>query len=593
MITIDFREEDQTAVLFSDQPNRGFSELRLELGLRSSGILDESSTRFSVPWWEFLPARSLVRTVFDRYRLEFRLTTAAREHLRASRSRETDLRHAVSSPPQPFEDVLQRLSRLGFRRTLLHYQVRNVARMIRFAAAADFSIPGAGKTTEALAFFALRRNPASRLLVVCPKNAFPVWEEQLLTCLTESSQFVRLSGGRDNISNLLLREPKYMLIGYRQLAEVLDLITGFLRAHECFIFIDESHHIKLGSQGVIGDAVLRLSHLASGKLVMTGTPLPQSVLDLVPQIRFLYPEVSVNEQNVTQIAQPIFVRTTKKDLKLPPITRVVRQVRMSTGQANLYNLAATETARQAQHALTTRDKAILRTFNRSVIRLLQIASNPALVGAMSGLSDEVVQAAMADGESPKISYVCNRARCLASEGHKVVIWSIFVRNVELLATRLADIGADFVHGGVEAGSDAEEDTREAKIKRFKVDPLARVLVANPAACSEGISLHMACHHAIYLDRGFNAAQYIQSEERIHRIGLDPATKTTVEIIQAKGTIDEVVQARLTDKIGRMARVLGDDSLGIDNVLELDPDDETLDSDDIGAILEHSSRGGSE
>lgn len=586
MITIDFRETDQAALLESDEADRGFAELRLELGLRTSGIVDETATRFAIPWWEFLPARNLVRAVAERHNLQVRLTNGAREQLKGAQARETELHAALASLPSAAPEVTRALTDRGFRRELLPYQLRNVARISRLAAAADFSIPGAGKTTEALAFFALRRRPESRLLVVSPKNAFSAWEEQLPLCLKDDAQFVRLTGGRERIDELLRSAPRFMLIGYRQLAEVIDIVSDFLRAHDCFLFVDESHHIKLGAQGVIGEAVLRLSHLPSGKLVMTGTPLPQSIADLIPQIRFLFPEVAVNEENVAQVVQPIFVRTTKKELKLPPVTRVVRRVQMSAGQDNLYRLAAFETARQAKGALSSHDRAILRSFNRSVIRLLQIASNPALLGATSGLSEEAVRAAIVDGESAKISYVCDRVRKLTADGRKVIVWSIFVRNVELLSTRLADLGADFIHGGVEAGSEAEEATREAKLKRFKEDPLARVLVANPAACSEGISLHTVCHNAIYLDRGFNAAQYIQSEERIHRIGLAPETKTTVEIVQSEGTIDEVVQARLAVKIDRMARVLGDDSLGIDDVLELDPEDESLDRDDIAELLEH-------
>ena len=67
-----------------------------------------------------------------------------------------------------------------------------------------------------------------------------------------------------------------------------------------------------------------------------------------------------------------------------------------------------------------------------------------------------------------------------------------------------------------------------KIKRFHEYPNAFVLVANPAACSESISLHTVCHHAIYLDRNYNAGQYLQSEDRVHRLGLPPGQKTIIE-----------------------------------------------------------------
>jgi hypothetical protein len=88
-----------------------------------------------------------------------------------------------------------------------------------------------------------------------------------------------------------------------------------------------------------------------------------------------------------------------------------------------------------------------------------------------------------------------------------LIWSGFVENVEVLTQMLSDLGARCIHGGVEAGSDEEENTRERIVKEFHDNPNMFVLIANPAACSEGISLHSVCHHAIYLDRNYNAAQF--------------------------------------------------------------------------------------
>jgi SNF2 family DNA or RNA helicase len=118
------------------------------------------------------------------------------------------------------------------------------------------------------------------------------------------------------------------------------------------------------------------------------------------------------------------------------------------------------------------------------------------------------------------------------------------------------VGAVFIHGGVDTGDENDDDTREGKIKLFHDDPNVRVLVANPAAASEGISLHRVCHHALYLDRTFNAAHYLQSEDRIHRFGLLPDQVTTVEIVECVGSVDETVRGRLGFKIGKMAEARG-------------------------------------
>ena len=65
------------------------------------------------------------------------------------------------------------------------------------------------------------------------------------------------------------------------------------------------------------------------------------------------------------------------------------------------------------------------------------------------------------------------------ENKKVIIWSSFVRNVELIANRLQDLGAVFIHGGVDAGTEDEEYSREGKIREFKNNPNCMVMVANP------------------------------------------------------------------------------------------------------------------
>ena len=55
------------------------------------------------------------------------------------------------------------------------------------------------------------------------------------------------------------------------------------------------------------------------------------------------------------------------------------------------------------------------------------------------------------------------------------------------------------------------------MKRFKEDPSCMVLIANPGAAAESISLHEQCNHALYLDRTYNAGQFMQSRDRIHRL----------------------------------------------------------------------------
>lgn len=253
-------------------------------------------------------------------------------------------------------------------------------------------------------------------------------------------------------------------------------------------------------------------------------------------------------------------------------------------QKNLYDLIRSEELRQIS-GLGNNDKKLYRQLGKSYMRLLQVVSNPSLL--LRSVSDfpDALREAIEYGPSNKLQYTALKARQLAKEGKKVLIWSGFVENVESLTQMLSDLGARCIHGGVEAGSEEEEDTRERIVKDFHDDPNMFVLVANPAACSEGISLHTVCHHAIYLDRNYNAAQFLQSMDRIHRLGLPKGTVTTIEIVHTPNSIDDLVDLRLTDKVRRMSEVLEDPSLKVEAVtVELDEDG--FDEEDAKQLLKH-------
>lgn len=236
--------------------------------------------------------------------------------------------------------------------------------------------------------------------------------------------------------------------------------------------------------------------------------------------------------------------------------------------------------------LSDASKFSLRELGKRITKVVQFVSNPSLLASdMDYVFDERIGDLLAKTDGPKIEYACKRAMELASQGKKVIIWSQFVKNVEIISDRLKYLGADFIHGGVDAGDEEESDTREWKIKQFHENPNKMVLVANPAAASEGISLHKVCHNAIYVDRSFNAAHYLQSEDRIHRLGLPKDQHTEVEILECAASIDQVIDLRLRSKIDLMAQSLNDPSLNVDTIhydSEIDVD-EILSPDDVEAI----------
>src|SRR5690606_5973098 len=134
----------------------------------------------------------------------------------------------------------------------------------------------------------------------------------------------------------------------------------------------------------------------------------------------------------------------------------------------------------------------------------------------------------------------------------------------------------------------DPETREGRIKKFHQDDSCGVLVANPAAAGEGISLHMVCHNAIYADRSYVSTHFLQSIDRIHRLGLAPDQDTNIFIYRSKapaeiGSIDLSVSRRLAEKIRNMQILLDDPDLheiALDEELAVDPLDYDVQLQDI-------------
>lgn len=555
-------------------------------------VVSYSDWSITFPWRYFLSIKGFVGQYFsarhNQYRVVF--TDNARSMLKTAN--DTSYNTALALNARSEAEIKAHLESIGFKRSLTINQLNNLKKISHLPGAATFSVPGAGKTTEALAFFFVNATDIDRLLVVAPKNAFSAWDEQLDACMGENyGKFVRLRGGEAAIQIDLRTNPRFMLITYDQLSRVKNTIVPLLSSGNIYMFLDESHRIKGGKQIKRADAILEMAHLPKRKLIMSGTPMPQSPKDMVSQFSFLYPTKDVTDTTVIDLIQPIFVRTTKGQLGIPKLDHRVVQVPMTQLQREIYKTLKSEVRRQLNPVLSDSSRYELRRIGKCVMKVMEFVSNPSLLSNDMGYAfDRRVGALLLESDGPKIDYVCRRARQLAAEGKKVLIWSSFVQNVELIALRLSDLGAEFIHGGVDAGDESDFDTREGKIKRFHTDDTCKVLVANPAACSEGISLHKVCQYAIYLDRSFNAAHYMQSEDRIHRLGLSPDAKPQIEFVECEDSIDQVVRTRLELKVKTMAQALEDSSLSVE-ISSVDYDEEaedydSLTADDAKAVIEY-------
>lgn len=192
---------------------------------------------------------------------------------------------------------------------------------------------------------------------------------------------------------------------------------------------------------------------------------------------------------------------------------------------------------------------------------------------------ELMQDLPAYEMSPKYQEVLAIVSENAKHGRKTLVWSTFIRSINTLERVLGRFDPAVVHGGT--------PDRDEQIRRFKRDDDCMVLLSNPATLGEGISLHHECHDAVYVDRDFAAGRFLQSLDRIHRLGLPPGAATRITVLASERTIDEVVAARLADKLAFMGGILDDPA--VQQLADLDeeiPIGGGLDRGDIQALMGH-------
>ena len=481
------------------------------------------------------------------------------------------------------DDIEKELKAKGFiRRELKPFQLRDLQHLLALPNGANFSVPGAGKTSVAFALHILTRKPGQHLLVVSPKSAFPAWREIVAECMAPDApengaeEFTVLDGREEDTERQLKSGKTRFLMSYDLMVRQQSIIANYLASRTVHLILDEAHRMKAGALSQRGAFLLSVANLPARRDILTGTPMPQGANDLASQLQFLWPGHGLELQiqrgiAPRQVLGQLFVRTTKSELGLPPSVRHYYAVDMAQGQLALYSIVRDETLRQLTQTIKTDlNKIDFIAARRSVMRLLQLSANPtialrAISEGFAKLDTALIDRVVEEGPSPKMRAVAEHARKLARSGNKSVIWTIFTGTIYDMETMLADLNPVTLFGQVPSGEPSDPETREGRLRRFHEDEHCSVLIANPAAAGEGISLHTVCHNAIYLDRTYVSTQYLQSIDRIHRLGLKPDQETHIHIYESKappvvGSIDLSVRRRLATKIRGLQQLLNDADL---------------------------------
>ncbi|GAA2453172.1 DEAD/DEAH box helicase [Streptomyces lavendulocolor] len=485
----------------------------------------------------------------------------------------------------------------GWRAHLTDFQRRDIAYLLSMRHGANFSVPGAGKTRVGLALFAAMRarGEVRRLLVVSPKSAYESWLYENQVCF-HAPLAARVMGGSPDPA------AEVLIVNYERLDRSLGALAAWLRGAPSMLILDEAHRMKLGAQGIYGSACMALGPLSRRRLILTGTPAPNGARDLENLLSFVWP--GHGRRVVTQavaggdlayassVLRPLFTRTTKRELGLPPFETRIRHVALEPLHRELYDALVGRYTARAEAA-----RADFDALGKAMLRLLMAATSPALlvegesryapldyrVPPLAVPQSDSLYALLQDLPSYELSPKYKEALSIVAEnaalGRKTLVWTTFVRSLTTMERLFAAYQPAVVHGG--------STDREEQIRRFREDPDCHVLLSNPATLGEGISLHHVCHDAVYVDRDFTAGRFLQSLDRIHRLGLAPGTETRVTVLAAEGTIDEVVALRLEEKLEFMGRILDDPSVQQLADLEEEPSLAAgMDMADVRALLRH-------
>lgn len=480
----------------------------------------------------------------------------------------------------------------SFKRKLKSYQKMPTEHMIKLGNSANFSVPGSGKTTityAALSYW-LDKKEIDKILVIGPLASFMPWTEEYKKCFNVIPKEIRINSQTVKYLSSIMDEYDIVLCSYPTLSNHSEYIRKALMKHKTAVVIDESHNIKGDSNRA--HAALEIAPFAKKRIILSGTPLPQSYLDLFNQMTFLWPSANLlgtypafksesqdssNEHFIQQKISPYFVRIKKSDLKLkkPKFRKIM--IDLDDAQRVIYDAIAKKYLLDE----TTQERKKLDKWRRGrMIRLLQTASNPTLLSGKSRSQqykikpldpfnediEKLIENYPNFGISNKLVTISAEAKKILDRGEKLIIWCSFIDNILFLKDYLLKKYRPLtIYGDIPRDADADPVVnREDNINKFKNSLDHNLLIANPSSCAESISLHVndkgksVCKTAFYLDRTFNAGQFVQSMDRIHRIGLDPDIQVEYVLFLCKNTIDETIDARLNKKISKMESLLEDE-----------------------------------
>lgn len=482
-----------------------------------------------------------------------------------------------------------------FERTLRDKQMQDAFFMCAMMRSGNFSVPGSGKTSSALAVFSFLKykDLVDRVVMIGPKNAFGSWIDEFKACFGDKLQLNCFNIQDSKYANSEARRQalKYdsgscnlFLFNYESISNYVNELENLVSKRTLLVF-DEVHKVK-AIRGQRASVALDISKYAAYTIAMTGTPIPNSYLDLYNLLHILYNDeykeyfgfdisylrdpFPTDMEIINDKIQPFFCRTTKKELQVPEANPdIIQQIYTTENEKRVFDIVRKK-YRNNKLAL--------------FIRILQLESNPKMLLEAIDLKD-FSSVLDIDGEIDEIDFVdyaieiqqlineiemtSKKKECLklasqlVSEGKKAVIWCIFIDSIRSLQRELDSLGikAKCIYGEVDLQDrlDLINDFKNGKYD---------ILVTNPHTLAESVSLHSVCHDAIYFEYSYNLVHLLQSKDRIHRLGLPEGQYTQYYYMQDffktdlndEYSLDEQVYLRLMYKEEVMLKAIDNNEL---------------------------------
>ena len=468
--------------------------------------------------------------------------------------------------------------------------------MFAMRKSANFSVPGSGKTSSVYGVFSFLsyKGLVDKIVMIGPRSSFISWKDEFYNCFgnkrkLELFNIQDYSNSRDKKNALLYKavhKKNLLLFNYESLDSILEEVKNIIDDKTLLVF-DEVHKVK-NPNGKRAKNALKISYNARYTIALTGTPLPNSYLDIKNLLHILYHEEyndffgfgdaqlripsEYDIENINKKIKPFFCRTTKKQLEVPEVNPdIILPCKLSDKENKIFNILLLTYAK---------NKLAL------IIRLLQLESNPKmLLKAISenqedfsaildttsdpedidyvDYSQDIKDLINSLGKTEKFNSCIQQVKQLNSEGKSVIIWCIFVDSIRQLASQLEKEG---ISAGVIFGSTSEEE-RKNILNKFKGKEID-VLITNPHTLAESVSLHSVCHDAIYYEYSYNLVHLLQSKDRIHRLGLKEGQYTQYYFLQSifvtrdgfEYSLDQKIYQRLLEKEKIMLDAIDEDIL---------------------------------